>query len=1124
MADEKHDILFKVDDNISDVLKRLEKMSKHLDNIQGGFEDISDITSSDLLKGIEKMEKQMSSFHNVVESAVKDSDFGNNFKKAAKDVSAITANYNKLRQAQEEYQQAASEGNSALAKEKEEQYKNTAQAIRKEKKAVLASMEDQSKKIQKIFVEDQQALAKILNHDLPEDLGKGIGSAIKSALSGDLGGIISGLTEGAGTAAKYGGGRARNALDQRGLKKEMSLGVPGGGKMGGVTKALGGVARFLGPLAAAVGGVGMIVKLLFDAEAQTKDLNKSLMDQVPYYALAVDGFDQADRKLEQMRESATDFATNMRLGLDPKQHYEVIAALNEHGADLRALELQYDSFGEMASDVVETVRVASLNLGVSMGEVSQYIAQMQDLHGKSMSDIKTDLSLIAGLAQESGVSTKKFFGTISQLTGQMGLYNFKLEDAGFLLSQMNKVMDSKSADAFTTKMVTGLKEMNAQQKMQTIMLAGQGKVRGMLEKASAKMFANMEDEAGAFKLVFNDLFKGKFGPIENMEDLKNQVSKMNRNDKNMLIASVQQEIGEEASRELSNAIKMLDDAKKGGLSMVDALNNLGGLDSMEIQISALENVFGSIENVPSILAEQLGIGQDELKQMQRFSEVSKGNYALLKNQISMDKAAGKSSEEIATRMAQMSEKLGYGIKYDEQTGKLLDQNGNVVKDQYDLLGAMKDEQKEKIEESADMQMSAAERQVVATQSVTDILKHLIADLLNTIGNQLTGINTLVMQIARKFGGVSQERVDRAEALSNVSDARSLVMRLEREKKKAQASGDTGRVSQIDEDLVSARGTLDKRRKSLDFLMENRNALYTEDGKKKSNYDDDMALKGEMEGLDFKGTTSDFHRLKNKTLEDAHHAVQKSGVSVNDDSYDAKVASLAKQQLEETIAANKLYAREQDIQAEILEAFKKDTKENKSINETTQRILGEKGIELSDKALSEFKQQMVAAEVEAARAKEFMKAGFSPQASQDLARAMSYGDKDDGSSGMNMTEAHLKERYGVKNVTAKMRAGFTEASQGGRILPTTHDAKIMTKGVAPLKFMPGDLVVRQDSLAKTMTGGPGAFAGQVANQLTTNNSGGSEFNMNVHIHNPTSGQTQNEIMKAYEAIKRKETGG
>lgn len=1115
-------INFKIDDNISDVLKRLDKMGKHLDDIQGGLEDIGDLTNKEILKGISEMEKGMSSFDDLVQSAVRDSDFGKNFTRAAKEVDGIRQNYEKLRKVQEEYQEATSEGNENLAKQKEIQYKETVALIRKEKKAVLSSMEDQSSRLKKIFIEDKKDLDKILKNDLPQDLGKGIGSAIQSALSGDLGGIIGGLTEGAGAAARYGGGRARNALDRRGMRNELSTGLPMGGKMGGVTRALGGIAKFLGPLAVAVGGVGMIVKLLMDAEAQTKDLNKALLDQVPYFALARGGFEGADQKLEQMREVATDFATNLRLGLDPKQHYEVIAALDEHGASLSKLEDEYDSFGDMAKDVIETVRIASLNLGVSMGEVSQFVATMQDVHGKSMSEIKEDLTSIVGLAAESGVSTKKFFGVVSQMTGQMGLYNFKLEDTAFLLTQMNKVMDSKSAEAFTTKMVTGLKEMNSQQKMQTMLLAGQGKVRKMLQDTSKKMYGQLEKDTGAFQLVFNDLFGGKFGPIQSIEEMRQMIDKMNRNEKNMLIARVQQEIGEGASQQLSRAIKMAEDSRKGGLSMIDAMNNLSGLDSMEIQISALENVFGSIESVPSILAEQLGIDQDGLKQMQRFSEVAKGNYALIQDQIAKDKAAGKTDEEIASRIKEMSERLGYGIKYDEVTGKLLDANGQVVKDQYDLLGAMNEEQKEKISEGAAMQVSAAERQVVATQSVTDVLKYLIADLLNSIGNQLVGINAVVLAIARHFTDVSQERVDMADAQSKVAGARSQLMRLERERKKALAKGDSGKVAQYDQGIASAKKRLASRQSDLAFMMENRDSLYDDEGAKRSGYDLTLAQRARQDKLGYKGSMSSFHAMENKALEDAHHSIQKSGVSTDSDSYDAKVQALQERLLEEAVNNEKLAKDRNEIQHQILEQAKEDSKKGISLNQTTNDILGQRGIKLSPDAITNFQMAMLNAQLNAEKAKEFMKAGFSQEASLNLAKAMSYGTQD--GSAMNITEDHLRERYGVKNIDAKMRAGFTEATMGGRIVPATQDAKIMTKGVAPLQFAPGDLVVRQDSLARTLTGGPGAFAGQLVNQMGGGSRKGGDTNIYVTVSDPAPGQVRKEVMEVYEQIKRRQQGG
>lgn len=1130
MADDEYGLVFNLDDNIGDVLGRLSDMEKSLDQIEKGLIKVGKASKDEVLGSIGKVEKSMSSLVDLTGQAATDSAFGHNFESAAKGVEKIASNMAKLRNLQSDMIEAEHAGNQDLAKQKQAQFKDTLSMIETEKKAMLSAIDAQSKRVKKVFIEDKKEVDKILTQEIPKDVGRGVGNAIKSVLQGDVAGLVGGLTEGAGSAARFGGGKLRNISDQRALKKEMATGIPGGTKgMGQVTKALGGIARFLGPLAVAVGGIGAIVKLLIDAEAQTKELNKALMDQVPYFVLAKDGFGAAEERLKEMREVATDFATNVRLGMDPKMHYEVITALEEHGGNLHSLEQEYDSFGAMAKDVIETVRVSSLNMGTSLGETAQFVGELRDLHAKSMGEIKSDLTLVTGLSREAGISTKKFFGTITQLSGQMGLYNYKLEDAAFLLTEMNKIMDSKSAEAFTTKMVTGLKDMNAQTRMQTMFLAGQGKVRKMVIAASKKMFQKLEGDAGAFTLVFNEMFEGKYGPISSMEELEKKIQKMNADEKNRLIAVVQNELGEEASRQLSQAIRLGEKARRGGLSIVDAMSDLGALDSMEIQIAALENVFGSIEKVPDIMAEQLNLDQDQLRQMQRFSEVAKGNYSVFQHQLSVMKKANMSDEEIAGKIKQLSDQFGYAVQYNEETKTLTDKNGNVIKDQYDLLGSMKDEQKKKIEESAASQMSAAERQIVATQSVADILKYLVADLLNTIGNQLTGINSLMLDW---FGKGTARDKEEMRLQNEMASARSDVFRLEKKRKKAMGAGDQKAVSAIDAQLAEARARMESVEAEQDYLDKNRGDLFTKSGQKKSSYGLTMASRKKADKMGFTGTTEEFMALQRAAQTQAAslgtvtaggaggNVYSIGGKEVTAEELDKARAAEAERLLEENINNRKLAESQKELQEEIFAAQEENAKKGINLSQTTNQILEKKGIKLSPDALTGFQMAMIEAYNQQAMIEGLTNAGFTRAQATGISSELMSG-------GVIPDEARLRDTYGVKRVNAKMKDALNKA-YGGEFQPTpvksltpTQDAKILSGGFAPLSFSPGDLVIKSNALARTQTGGAGSM---LKNLTGSGGSGTSNFNINITVNNPQRGDVQEEILRTVEMLERKKSGG
>lgn len=1124
MAKDTFDLSLNLNDNIGSTLQRLDEMTNYLDTVQKQLVKVGDLSDRKVGTSISKLTEEMGSFHDIMKSAASDADFGHNFKSAQKDLAGVTTKLATLRKLSGEYLEEFDKGNHKIAANKAKAYKETFKLIDKEKKAALSSMSEQSKRVKKVFIEDKAEVNKFLKEEVPSNMGGAIGKAFKAFIDKDMGGIIGAVSEGAGSVAQGVGGKARNALDQRGMRREMAGKAPIKG-MGGASKALGGIARVLGPLAVAVGGIGMMVKLLMDAESQTKELNQELLSQVPYFALADQGFGKANDRIAQMRESATDFTTNMRLGLDPKQHYEVIGALEEHGGDVRNLAEDYDSFGAMAKDVVETVRTSSLNMGTSLSETAAFVGELRDIHGKSMGEIKSDLTLVTGLSRDAGISTKKFFGTIAQLSGGMGLYNYKLEDAAFLLGNMNKIMDSKSAEAFTTQMVTGLKDMNGQQRMQTMMLAGQGKVRKMAMQASKEMFQDMGKNATGMSSVLKETFGDKFGAVENMEQLEKAVLKMSRSDKNKFIAGVQMSLGEGVSTQLSKAIRMGDNARKGGLHLADAMSDLGAMDSMEIQISSLENMFGSIEKVPSILAESMGINQDSLRQMQRYSEISKGNYGLMKGQVTSFAKSGKTQEQIDVEMKKLNGLFHTSLQYDKKSGKILDGQGKEVNSHYDMMKDTSKAQQDKMKKTASTQMTSAEKQIAATQSVTDILKHVIADLLNTIGSQLTGMNSILLDWFGK--GTDKQKMSNTLS-SNTSEARGEVYALKRKQRTAKTSTEKAaygaQLKKAQAKLTAARDTESRFDMSSD-------RLYNKDGSGKENFKE----RQEMVSKGFSGTLGGYQKLKNQSAMTVRNKMRSeeglNGLKTNlagRSTLNGKASSGGKEVInaiererealvDEAVAKQKLDKQALSIQEETLELHKNKAEEGMTIGKATNAILEQKGIKLSEDALGKFQDKMALAMIEAETSSTLMAGGFSPEIARDLAKNIHAGN--------DMTPNKLRA-YGIMNPSQSQLSSLSAAKGGGtptaKSVPNVEDARIMTRGIAPLAFAPGDLVIKENSLARTQTGGSGSMIKHLA-KGSTGGSGGN-YNFTVHVNSPQSGDVQKEVLSAYEMIKRKEMGG
>jgi len=1130
MADEEFDFLLHVDDNIGDTLLRLGNLSKGLDQAKKELEGLATVSKKNK-KAFTDLELGVANLVDVSTEAVKAAHYGHTFKDAAKDVEGLVGKVKDLRAVHAEALDAQTKGQEELAKQKTAEYKERFKMISQEKKAVLDSMSAQSKKLKKIFVDDKKKLDEFADKKLPDTLGKGIGNAIKSALGGDLQGVIGGLGQSAGGLGQLGAGRIRNKSQQRALRRQMAGkgkgGIPGGGK---AMAALGKFAKVLGPLAIAVGGLGAIVKLLMDAEAQTKELNSELLNQVPYYTLAQDGFEGANDRLSQMREVATDFSRNMRLGMDPKMHYEVIGALQEHNANLMTLEEGYADFGAMAADVIETVRQTSLNMGTSLSETAGFVAELRDIHGQSMDVIKSDLQLMVTLSREAGISTKKFFGTIAQLSGQMGLYNFKLEEAAGLLTQMNKIMDSKSAEAFTTQMVTGLKEQNAQERLKTIILAGQGKVTKMLRETSQDMLTDIVKVDKGFGGINAQLAAMGYEGVTNAKELGKRLKELRKDGEYQeLMFRVNRNVSEEAGRQLSMAGKMAQDVEKGGLRLVDALGNLGAMDNVEVQIEMLENIFGPIEDIPVIMAEQLGFSEAQLKQMQRFSEISQGQADLLFDQL---KRVDASDEDQRKDFNAFAKQMGINAKLQEDGTLINAETKQIIKDEYDVTRAMTSEAKDRAKKSAKSQKSAAEKQIDATRKVSDILQLLVYQALNSISFAVEGIYGFMRKV---FGKSESKSEQMARGVRNrqaeIRNLRSRRMQSTDPLEKARLSEE---ISRKEADLKPLEGKLAMQRR-----MDAEMALAKSEGRSQQGYQEYRKFLeggGDMTFKDFQGLKSksvsqaqeslDFRKRKYNSLLDPNVYVDPEGKNLTGTQVAKKTNEKASEIFEEELSAHKTISEEGNaIQSEIRDKISEGmyTQAQKAV--ITNDILKNRGININTEAAKKFRD----AQVEALQIAEMTKrlggafGGSAGRVARMMVESgMTAGDKDVSSLlGADLSSAQKEALKSERAYDSKLLKQQFEGVKK-RLLPA-QDAKILSGGFAPLAFSPGDLVIKESAIARTQRGGPGSML-KALGGAAGGGGGGGTVNFNVTVNNPQQGDVQEEILRAYEMIKRKEMGG
>lgn len=1075
------------DEGFKDVIDRIQDMSDHLGDVQGELRSLSDAGRG----SAQEVQKAFLQMIRVQEKAIKDTDYGHMFSGAMDQIKAIENELPKLGKLAEEVQSArdkhekkSNDASLKLLHDKEAAYREAFNSIKKMQSGVAKDLKSQSEEVKQVFVKDREKLNKFMSEELPTNLGSGIGESIKSALSGgDLQGVISGITSAGGNVARAGFGKWRQGRKEKKLQAKMA-GQPAGGKMGGVAKKLGTVARALGGVMAAVGGIAMVVKLLMDAEAQTKELNKELTSSVSLLRLGGGNLADATSRMVELRESATDFATNVRLGLEPKQHYSVIKALEEHDARLSKLASHYQSWGDMAKDIVTEVRYASLNLGTSMEEVAGFMGDLQSIHAMSLPRIKDSLTMITDEAEESGMATKKFFGAVSQISGQMDLYNFKLGDTVTLMSELSQYMDPENAKEFATSLTTGFKEKGPLERMKSMLLS----TGGSFQKASEMITSSVEDwidsmdpkkiKTAQKALEGMGIDTGDGGPKAMMKAFQ----KMSAKQMSQLGGKMEEQFGAKAGAKFLDAVQA---SRKAGsnrmLDRIDASKYMGPIEQMGIKLKQLEEA-------------RLAEGKDSILAL---SDAVAENYA------GLNQKEFKRYKRVYRDMLKDVQAKGGKEAIEEIVQKLREKSDKALED----MGLKKSTQE-----------SAAERQVDATQSVANILQYLIYDILNTIGKYTSGIYGF---IAGRFG--SDEDARKAELSNRVMEKRSKVTALKRMQQEAK---DPRRKKELDTKIKAAEQDYKRAKGEFDFFKENRDHLYTQKGAERGGAGTTRKKMDAMRKRGFSGSYQQYLDLQQEAQKEAGRygsvsldggqAVHRiGGKTVSKKEFHKARAKREQQLLDEAISKRKLDEKKGEIQEEILADMKKDGADLASAGDYTNRILEKRGIKLNSEAHKEFQASMQRAFVKAKDVDELTKGGFSRKEASIIADEIAAGNK--------FTKERAKE-LGLEWSAARQKTA-TNVGSFGSAVPEGGDAKILSRGVPTASLKPGDMVVDRDSLAKTITGRPGQFIPDFMNAVSGGRGGGGGMVMHntFNINGGNTQEVENTVLRVLDMAERKRNG-
>ena len=526
-----------------------------------------------------------------------------------------------------------------------------------------------------------------------EEAGRAFISPFTAFRSKDLPGALSLLSKGLQKA----GSRMGDALLERAAKMKHG---------GALSKAGGaGIEKMVGMFSKLAPIIGIIsslttafVKLLIDAEATVKEINKEVLATAStgqYLTRSFGDASVAALSLEGTLKKISDAAlslNNIGWGISKETHTAVISSLTAEGVSLKTLEQQYgalnaetsqysDSFGSITEMAVTYSRL----MGVSLQEITSLQGEMMTEMGKSVIDVQRDFSMMRKEADAAGISENKFFAMIRGVSADLSLYNTRIEDAVHLLGALGKVMSPRNAQQFMSTAMNAYKGMSFQEKVQSSLLAGPEKF--------AKIVA--ADIASKNASIAQKISEASGTKLEDVVAALNDDSKAGRDQVKKYISGA----AKDKQGTLREAVSNLDLEKKrhkGGLvGNAAAISQVNGVGAMEAKYAAATRFGKPGEGIGGeVGAGVAGSTPEEVLQMKQMAEQvedlrtalmakdSKGGWEkatwqeILATDVEGQKsaeAAEKKAQEDAAREAAFAKKQGENIStVTDKIGVLVD--------------------------------------------------------------------------------------------------------------------------------------------------------------------------------------------------------------------------------------------------------------------------------------------------------------------------------------------------------------------------------------------------------------------------------------------------------------------
>jgi hypothetical protein len=436
----------------------------------------------------------------------------------------------------------------------------------------------------------QEFIEGIKSHKTGAELAEGFKDAV-SAMSGkDIFGL--------GKAGMRMSGSLLKGLAKGSLNKSARLSAKGaemGGATGAALKGIGGAMKGIGPLLGGLGKalpmLGMVggalfslVKLLLDADAAIKEMNKAVLEggaSWDTYAAGGKnveaGMYRMDSALRRVRDETIDLQMNSSMGTTAKDHQQVISTLEREGITLEQLTVGFKKYTDISKQSI----VYSRLFGVSIDEVAQMQAEMMQQMGTGLDGLNKEFDAIGRAAEESGIAQNKFFAMLRGVSSDLALYGVRIGEATKMLGQLGKVMSPRTADKFLKTFAKGFQGKSIQDRLRATLFGGAKGIavlKDSVKEQKADLIKEITDATGLGDADAAEILRGNKVKGQSLRGLEKEGKIKGAGAK------------QEAFQNLDLATRQLG---KGIYGAAMALENVGGIGAYLHEKEQLKNMGGT---------------------------------------------------------------------------------------------------------------------------------------------------------------------------------------------------------------------------------------------------------------------------------------------------------------------------------------------------------------------------------------------------------------------------------------------------------------------------------------------------------------------------------------------------